>query len=480
MAIAAGVLLALSLPPYNLGALAFVALTPLFLSIRGLRYWPAFARGYVFAIVFSLPNMYWLHVFVARWTKSFWLGAVPWLLVCVLFSLYFGFFAAAAAKAWNRGWYWAVPLIWAGVEVFRSTIPYIFFPWSQLGATLWKMPMLLQPAWWGGIYFLSAWICLFSVIAAMFLSGEADNISPRVLWRYASAAVLILIASFASFYRPITGVPKTVAAVQPGVDLAFTSQAQQSAELNENVPKALSVGAARKRDLQVLPEGISTWAGGDKPTAPFPLSFTAPTIMGGQRTGEFGAYQSMFAYDGKWQYADKIRLVIFGEYVPFRDRLGFLRDFNLPGGDLRPGERIETLDVGGIRVGGLLCFEALFEEVARKHAAEGAELLAVMSLDDWYQNTGAIDALKAGAVLRAVENDIPLVRSASLGPSMVIDSRGQILVQAPLRAPVTVQTEVLVKPATVSPLRHVFPFVAVAVWLLLGFLPARRVENGRI
>ena len=174
----------------------------------------------------------------------------------------------------------------------------------------------------------------------------------------------------------------------------------------------------------------------------------------------------MFAYDGEWQYADKVRLVIFGEYVPFRDRLGFLSGFNLPAGDLHPGSEVTTLEVNGIRVGGLLCFEALFEEVAREHAANGAELLAVMSLDDWYQRTGAIEMLKAAAVLRAVENRLPVVRSAPLGPSLIVNERGQILAEASIGETTAVRAEVTVAPSRSVWLRYVFPWFALGVWLL--------------
>ncbi|MCH8273510.1 MAG: hypothetical protein IH851_01825, partial [Armatimonadetes bacterium] len=168
----------------------------------------------------------------------------------------------------------------------------------------------------------------------------------------------------------------------------------------------------------------------------------------------------------KWQYADKTRLVIFGEYVPFRDRLGFLGGFNLPAGDLQPGSEVTTLEVGGIRVGSLLCFEALFEEVAREHAANGAELLAVMSLDDWYQRTGAIEMLKAAAVLRAVENRLPVVRSAPLGPSLIVDERGRILAEAAVGETTAVRAEVTLAPSRPFRLRYVFPWLALGVWLL--------------
>ncbi|MBA3725706.1 MAG: apolipoprotein N-acyltransferase [Armatimonadetes bacterium] len=471
MPVGGGLLLALAFPPFNLLFLAFVALVPLLVNIRGLRFWAAFARGYIFGLAFALPNMFWLEQFVGRWTGSSLLAMVPWLLVCSAFAAYFALFAGVAAKAWNRNWPWAFPLIWAGVEVFRSTIPYLFYPWSLLGASLWQAPALLQPAWWAGPYFLGAWVVLINVVGAMLWLKE--DFPARRTWTYVIVAMLIMGGSLLSAFTPVQGEQKRVAAVQPGVDLAFNTNQAMDAKLAVKVPQAIEVGAHVARDLTVLPEGVSRWSG-EKPTAPFPIDFVEPTIMGGQRDDAGASYQSLFAFDGKWQAADKVRLVIFGEYVPFRNRLAFLKDFNLPRGDLIPGERVQTLTVGRLRVGGLLCFEALFEEVARTHAANGAEILAVLSLDDWYQGTGAIDALKAGAVLRAVENRMPVVRSASLGPSMIIDSRGNIVAQAPIGTTTTVQAEVLVSSHKPIIVRQWFPWLALAAMTLIALWPVRK------
>jgi apolipoprotein N-acyltransferase len=477
-AICAGLLLALAFPPFNLMFLSFVALAPLLIDIRGKRFWAAFGRGYVCGIFFALPNMFWLEQFVAKWTGSIFYGIIPWILVGAAFSLYFALFAAAASKAWRSNHAWLIPFLWAGVEVLRSTIPFLFFPWSLLGSSLWKTPIFLQPAWWGGPYFLGAWIVLINLLVALF--WLKDEYSFKTVRIYVACTVLVFAASILSYRAPLSGKTVRLAAVQPGVDLAFSPKWQRDAGLAANIPKALSFGAALKRDLTVLPEAVSEWAAqSDSPTAPFDLNFAEPTIMGGQRNASGTSYQSMFAFDGSWKFADKTKLVIFGEYVPFRQYLGFLNGFSLPGGDLSPGSEVKTLDVGTLRVGGLLCFEALFEEVARKHATNGAECLAIMSLDDWYQGTGAIDALKAGAILRAVENRIPVARSASLGPSMIIDAKGNIVAQAEIGKTTTAQANVI--SATQAPifLRTIFPWATLLSLAVMIALPLKPDEEAK-
>lgn len=460
-----GVLGALALPPFNLFLLCFVSLVPLLLGLDGASGRAAFARGYLYGLGFGSVNIFWLAQFVTKWTHSPWLGSVPWLIVVALFALYFGLFAYASQKLIAVKAYWAIPLVWAGVEAFRSMIPYLYFPWALSASALVPLPPLLQPAWWFGPYILSAWICWINVIAAMMMKAEAAKTTRR----YVLVGVGVAVASILSFLAPPSGPTANVIAAQPGVDLAYLPKDEQMRRLSESVPDLLRVGEASHRDLIVLPEGIGTAYGEKAPVLPFEVSGSTPVLVGAQRHAEVGSYQSLYAWDGKtWQYADKVRLVIFGEYVPFRDSLGFVDSFNIPSGDLIAATEPKTLTIGKLRVGGLVCFEALFEEVARHHAADGANLLAVISMDDWYHGTGAIGNLEAAAVLRAVENRLPLVRSSPLGRTVVIDALGRIVAQTEPDQPAIARADVVLgQPSRVLPLIH-----EIARWVALLALVA--------
>jgi len=465
-----GLLHALAFPPFGLMLLTFVSLAPLLYAVRGATGKESFWRGYLFGIAFALPNMFWLMTFVGKWTSSALLGAVPWLVVCAAYALYFGLFAWLARKAWLLRVPWMIPICWAAVEVFRSKVPFLYFPWSLTGASLYKLPMLLQSAHWLGEFFVGAWVVGIATFAVMVFLKE--EFAPRRAWPFAAVGALVLLLSVASYQRPYSDRTLTLAAVQPGVDLAFTPAMLQPSQLAKEVPKALSVAAGRSRDLTVMPEGIARWQGGEpEPTLPFALKKIGNVLVGGQRSTGGDSYQSAFGFDGTtWSHADKTRLVIFGEYVPFRGRLPFLDAFGLPDSDLVPGREVGTLTLGDLKVGPVLCFEALFEEVSRISADRGAEVLAVMSIDDWYQGTGAIDALIAGAVMRAIENGLPVVRSASMGPSMIISPKGDILASASIGQTTTVISDVPTLEPVTSAGRAGFMYlcaaaaVALALW----------------
>jgi len=484
-AVVAGALWALAFPPFGLFLLVFAFLTPLLASVRNTRARKAFRNGWLTGATFALVNFFWVAQFVSKWTGSWPLGMTPWILMAAAFGVYIGLFAVAASALMGRGLWWLVPIAWAGVEVVRSVIPYLFFPWSVTASALATMPVLVQPAWWGGTYLLGAWVTFGSVLLLAFLSARGEEpLAPnaRVVGRVAVLWAAVPVLGIWSSTLPLEGREVRLVALQTGVNMAFgpdgrpTNRQAINQGLAHTVPPLLR--QARNAEIAVLPEGIVQAVRDRPPDLPFAYDGVPPLVTGGVREVGNVAYQALFTYDGKWQYADKTRLVIFGEYVPFREHLPFLDAYQLPSGDLTPGTGIRTLSVNGVRVGGLLCFEGLFEEVARTHLENGARVLALLTVDDWYQGTGAIEHLVQTAILRAAENRIPLVRASPLGPSLVVDSRGRVLSRVPKGQPGVAFASVVLEESTVFPLRKVAPAISVGV-LSFGLILAFWRDLGR-
>jgi apolipoprotein N-acyltransferase len=187
-------------------------------------------------------------------------------------------------------------------------------------------------------------------------------------------------------------------------------------------------------DLLVFPEGFSE---GDPSRPPYSALGPAPevpVVMGGKRTEGDKTYQTAFGWDGRqWSHADKTRLVVFGEYVPFRG-WPFLDRFRLPSGDLTAAQELKTVTVGDNVIGPLLCFEGVFPDLAERHGRLGARMLAQMSIDDWYEGTPAWDQLWLSSVWRSIESGLPLVRVGGRGRSLATDARGNVLAAAPVGA----------------------------------------------
>jgi apolipoprotein N-acyltransferase len=129
---------------------------------------------------------------------------------------------------------------------------------------------------------------------------------------------------------------------------------------------------------------------------------------------------------------DKIQLVPFGEYVPFRRVLFFVDQIVHAIGTVVPGIVPTVFQVPGARFGVLICYEGIFPALTRRFVAGGADFLVNITNDAWYGRTSAPRQHLAHATFRAVENRVPLVRAANTGISAVIDPEGQIRWEGPL------------------------------------------------
>ena len=355
-----------------------------------------------------------------------------------------------------------IPLVWAGVEILRSYVLVFAFPWGLVATPLWHIAPMIQTAHYATVYGVSAWVVLANVLGARFLRGERLS----ALRQGAMAFVAVLALSLVRYGTPAEGIATTITIGQPGVDLAFGNPATQDAALAASVAELTLAAASAQARLLVLPEGVSSGAS-YPPRPPFEVVKEVPVLFGGQRGTGDKAFQTAFGFDGDWSYADKTRLVIFGEFVPLRGVLPFLDAFKVPSGDLVPADHVSAIEVGGLRVGPMLCFEGLFYDIAFKQTQSGAQLIAVMSIDDWYMGTNAPDQLRAAAPFRAIEAGVPLVRAASLGYSLAVDARGDLVAQAPLKKQVatTVQLSVPSEPDT-------FPALPLFPWLAALSVPA--------
>jgi apolipoprotein N-acyltransferase len=471
-ALLSAVLYHLAFEPFNVTLMVFVALVPLLARLQKTTPKESLWLGYAFGFFFWLGQMDWLRGFVWNWTDSLGLALVPYVAACLLGAWYFALFGWLANRCWKADKAWLIPLLWVGIEVFRSYIPGLAFPWGLMALPLWRYPALIQSAYFGMIFLVSFWLMLPNVLLANWMAGEKlGRLRPLIL-----VFAFVFGLSFIRYFNEENTVTKVVTVGQLGVDLAYGDRSVEDEKIKAAVEQLYLTSLMGGSDLLVLPEGIASGGDSFPPETPFIVEPNVPVLFGGQR-GQGPVYQSAYAYDGQWSVADKTRLVIFGEYVPFRSSLPFLDNFSLPQGDLSQGDKVTPLTVGGLKVGPLLCFEALFPDIAYRQANQDVEVLAVLSIDDWYMGTNAPEQLMAGSVWRSVETGLPLVRAASMGYSLATDGKGRILAQAPLKETLGMRVELPVgKPQPFAP-QPFFPLLCVGsllYLLVLPWLPSRR------
>jgi apolipoprotein N-acyltransferase len=123
---------------------------------------------------------------------------------------------------------------------------------------------------------------------------------------------------------------------------------------------------------------------------------------------------------------DKMHLVPFGEFVPFRQALFFIEKMVEIIGDFGLGKRATVFTLNNYQLGVSICYEIIFPDLVRQPVKNGAEYLVNITNDAWFGKSAASYQHFSMAALRAVENRTPIVRAANTGISGFVDATGQI------------------------------------------------------
>ena len=136
---------------------------------------------------------------------------------------------------------------------------------------------------------------------------------------------------------------------------------------------------------------------------------------------------------GKIDYKyNKIHLVPFGEYIPFRKNFKTIAHY-LSSRDFARGHAKENINLRGFGdIITLICYEILFSKEVSKRISDNTKLLINITNDAWFGNTIGPHQHLALAKIRAVESGLPLVRVANTGISAFISPYGDEIVKIPI------------------------------------------------
>jgi apolipoprotein N-acyltransferase len=150
--------------------------------------------------------------------------------------------------------------------------------------------------------------------------------------------------------------------------------------------------------------------------------------------GRLAPYNSAAMIDpegrNEFQY-DKIHLVPFSEYVPWRDFFWFAKNITGLVGEFHSGTRYAVGDLPGGRFSVFICYEAVFPGEIRRFVLNGANLLINLSNDGWFGRSAAAAQHLEMARVRAVEHRRWLLRDTNNGYTASVDPYGRIVARLP-------------------------------------------------
>jgi apolipoprotein N-acyltransferase len=438
-AILAGVAVGLSFEPFGLVVLLPLAVAVLTLLCRGVNARGGFLVGSVFGVAFLLTLLPWLRV----------IGTDAWLLLSAFEALFYGLLGLGTVLVQRLpGWPLWVAALWPAVEALRGSVPFGGFPWGRLAFAVVDTP--LAPL----IGYLGAAGVTFTVALVSTMLAWSVLHVPRAPGRALAVAVAALLLGSLGTWLPdaapraVDGPSTTVAAVQgnvPGEGMA--AFAERRAVLDNHVEATLrladdvAAGRVARPELVVWPESSTDIDPFVDPTVFADISTAVDAVgvpvlvgamVGGEDPGDVfnqGIVWSPGTGPGE-RYA-KRHPVPFGEYIPLRDLLSpyFQRLEQIPR-DMVPGDTTGVLDLAGVRIGDVICFEVAYDALLRDVVRGGAQVLVVQTNNATYMGTGQVEQQFAISRLRAMETGRSVVVAATNGISGIVTPTGEVVERA--------------------------------------------------
>ena len=454
LAFAAGALAGLALPPLDIWPMLFIAFPILIWLIDGLpqrRPFTAFATGWGFGAGYFSVCVYWVgaaflvDASTYLWMMPFAVGALAGGM-----ALYWGVAVAALNLIWRPGLsrLLLLAVAIAIVEWLRGHLM-TGFPWAAPGLAVIGMDGLAQLASLIGMTSLTLLIVLWAALPALLFERDL----PR---REVVLAIILFALLPAAWgwgaWRLALAQQKTVDGVMIRIVQPNIPQGEKWLEGNaETIFGTLlelsTEGDAEKRFSHIIwPESA----------VPFYLeeSMEARDIIGamlGERgilitgglrrdrsaEGERRVFNSIMGFDGAGNLIlsyDKWRLVPGGEFLPLEwllKPMGFRKVVTVPE-SFNAGQGPKTAPVAGAPDAGfLICYEVIFPDGLIDPAHRPGWIVNVTN-DGWFGRTSGPYQHLAQVQLRAIEQGLPVIRSANSGISAVVDPYGQVIQSLPL------------------------------------------------
>jgi len=463
-----GVLLGLSYPPIPFPFLSLFAFIPFLFVIEKRESLLSLNRfTYYTLFFFNLITLYW----VGSWTKE----ADTFLMISGAVLLFFNplfylvvttLYHFSKRSFGKRTALFLFPFYWVSFE-FLYSLTDLRFPWLTLGNSTPYFKLFIQIADIVGVYGLSLIILFINIFLYLFVKEFRSK--KKLNYKYLSSALIIFLVVIIyglirinSFTEPAKKIK--VGLIQPDLN-PWSKWQNGNLDSQLDIYIKMSEEAIRKgAKLIVWPESalpVYLLSGNydyevnriyrfvtsyniflmtGMPDVNFYFNKSeAPKEAKETKSGiSYTSYNSILLftpYSPKVEKYGKIKLVPFGEHVPFVESLPFLGDFikwEVGISSWNVGKDQVVLDLNEennsiLKIAGVICIESIYPEFVAGFIQKGADLITVVTNDSWYGYSSGPFQHKEISVLRAVENRRSVIRAANGGISCIIDPLGNTI-----------------------------------------------------
>lgn len=465
IAAVAGLLLALAFPHFSAAGLAWIAPGMLLFSAAGATARTAFRCGYIGGFLFYLATLYWLlHIPLP------FLPILGWIALSAYVALYPALWVALCWRlgpaersenpwdgplldrllntSWSKKVLWTLncAAIWVALEMVLGRF-LSGFPWEYLGVSQYKMLPIIQISEFIGVYgvsFLLVWFSVSVTFTALAIVRRKSG------WARDMALPLGVVLALEIFgirtmreYSSKSDGAARIALIQPSIPQTLIWDQRENENRFRQLMKLSKEALTNEVDIMIWPEAsVPNMLRHHPETSRAIIDLVREhdvwAILGSddadyrEGTLEIDYFNSAFAVSPegvlKGRYI-KRQLVIFGEYMPFAERLPFLRKIS-PAGEagFTAGKKPAPFDLEdlGVNTSVLICFEDIFPHLVREYVTPETDFLINLTNNGWFGESAAQWQHAAAAAFRAVENRIPLVRCANNGLTCWVDEAGRM------------------------------------------------------
>ncbi|MCM8820039.1 MAG: apolipoprotein N-acyltransferase, partial [Candidatus Omnitrophica bacterium] len=370
--------------------------------------------SFIFAIIFFLIVLFWIGfvTIIGLFFLIFYLS-----LYIITFSFSAKYYLGKSTA------FFAVPACWLVLEFLRENI-WCGFGWPNFGYTQYTNLYINQVADIFGVKFISFLIVMTNMFFYELLFGVK-----HIIKKFITLTFIFIFCFVYSQYRLNTIKQKNflmISLLQPNHSETLKQTASEAvvADLKKLIKNT------SPNSLVILPEASwpilidkSRW----NQLIKIIKQLKRDIILGAVIKENENFYNAALYFNVEGELLDiyrKIKLVPFGEYVPLRKYLGFIRAINEVA-DMKRGNKQTIFDYHGKKFSVLICFEDIFPLFVLSISKE-VDFLINITNDEWFKGNPQARQHLAIMCFRAIETRRPIIRVANTGISGWVDAAGRV------------------------------------------------------